>query len=88
VSALSIFDPRKVQKVDAAELSTYGEEAISTLLAHYGAEKPAETLLGEPTSKEAIVTSDITTEWKTYRQLLVNKPEDNMKLSRLLLMIC
>ena len=47
------------------------------LLAHYGAEKPAETLLGEPTNREA---TDITTEWKTYRQLLVNKPENNMKL--------
>ena len=80
MSALSIFDPRKAQKVEAAELSTYGEEEISTLLAHYGEEKPAETLLGEPTNKEAIITSDITTEWKTYRQLIVNKPEDNMKL--------
>ena len=80
VSALSIFDPRKAQKVEAAELSTYSEEEISTLLAHYGEEKPAETLLGEPTNKEAIITSDITTEWKTYRQLLVNKPEDNIKL--------
>ena len=51
VSALSIFDPRKAPKVDVAELSTYGEEAISTLLAHYGAEKPTETLLGEPTNR-------------------------------------
>ena len=51
MSALSIFDPRKAQKVEAAELSTYGEEEISTLLAHYGEEKLAETLLGEPTKK-------------------------------------
>ena len=80
VSALSIFDPRKAQKVEAAELSTYGEEEICTLLAHYGEEKPAETFLGEPTNKEAMITSDITTEWKTNRQLTVNKPEDNMKL--------
>ena len=29
---------------------------------------------------KAVVTSNITTEWKTYRQLLVNKSEDNMKL--------
>ena len=77
VSAISIFDPRKAQKVEAAELSTYGEEEISMLLAHYGEEEPAETLLGEPTNN---ITSDITTEWKTYRQLPVNKPEDNMKL--------
>ena len=76
MSALSIFNP----KVDSPDLPQYGEQAITTLLAHYGAEKPAETLLGEPTNREAVITSDITTEWKTYRQLLVNKPENNMKL--------
>ena len=80
VSALSIFDPRKAPKVDSLDLRQYGEQAITTLLAHYGAEKPAETLLGEPTNREAVTTSDIITEWKTYCQLLVNKPENNMKL--------
>ena len=79
MSALSIFDPKKTPKVDSPDLPQYGEQAITTLLAHYGAEKPAETLLGEPTNREAVITSDITTEWKTYRQLLVNKPENNMK---------
>ena len=79
VSALSIFDPRKAPKKDAPDLLQYGEQAITTLLAHYGVEKPAVTLLGEPTNKEAVITSDIITEWKTYRQLLVNKPEDSMK---------
>ena len=81
VSALSIFDPRKAPKVDSPALPQY------TLLAHYGAEKPAETLLGEPTNMEAVITSDITTEWKTYRQLLVNKPENNMK-SQLKELVC
>ena len=79
VTALSSFDPRKAPKVDSPDLPQYGEQAITTLLAHYGAEKPAETLLGEPTNREAVITSDITTEWKTYHQLLVNKPENNMK---------
>ena len=37
-------------------------------------------MLGEPTKREAVITSDITIEWKTYRQLLVNKLENNMKL--------
>ena len=46
------------------DLSKYGEEAIGTLLdlVHYGSEKPAETLHGNLTSKEAIITSNITTE--------------------------
>ena len=63
---MSIFDPRKSPKADSwtPDLSNYGEEAIGTLLVHYGSEKPAETLHGELTSKEAIITSDITTEWK------------------------
>ena len=79
MSALSIFDPRKAPKVDSPDLPQYDEQAITTLLAHYRAEKPAETLLGEPTNREAVIASDITTEWKTYCQLLVNKPENNMK---------
>ena len=79
ISAMSIFDPRKAPKADSPDLSRYGEEAISTLLEHYGSEKPAETLQGNSTNREAIITSDITTEWKTYRQLLVNKPEKDMK---------
>ena len=61
VSALSIFDPRKAPKVDSPDLPQYGEQAITTLLAHYGAE--------------------------TYRQLLVNKPENNMK-SQLKELVC
>ena len=52
VSALSIFDPRKAPKVDSPDLPQYGEQATTTLLAHYGVEKPAETLLGEPSIGE------------------------------------
>ena len=64
VSALRIFDPRKVSKVNSPNLPQYGEKEIITLMAHYRAEKPAETLLGEPSNREAVITSDITTEWK------------------------
>ena len=49
MSALSNFDPRKAPKVDSPDLPQYGEQPITTLLAHYGAEKPVKTLLGEPT---------------------------------------
>ena len=78
VSAMSIFDPRKAPKADS-QTPEYGEEAIGTLLAHYGSEKPAETLHGNSTNRESIITSDITTEWKTYRQLLVSKPKNDTK---------
>jgi len=79
VSAMSIFDPRKAPKADSPDLPTYGDEAIATLLAHYGSEKLAETLQGTSTNREAVITPDITTEWKTYHQLLVSKPESDMK---------
>ena len=50
-------------------------QVLTSSLAHYGSEKQAETLH----EIEGIVTSDITTEWKTYRQLLVRKPKSDMK---------
>ena len=46
ISAMSIFDPRKTPKADPPDLSRYGEKAITTILVHYGSEKPAETLHG------------------------------------------
>ena len=79
VSALSVFDPRKPPKADLPDLPTYSEEAVNRLLGHYGVEKAAETMLGEPTIWEGVIASDVTTEWKTYHQLIVSKPESNMK---------
>ena len=79
LSALSIFDPKKVP-LDSDDLSHYGEASISTLLAHYGIHRSAKTLLGEETVKEAIISPDITTEWKTFRQFMAKQPKENMKL--------
>ena len=78
---MSIFDPRKAPKADSQtpDLSKHGEEAIGTLLVYYGLEKQAKTLHGNSINREAIITSDITTEWKTYHQLLVSKPKIDMK---------
>ena len=80
VSALSIFDPRKVPCVDSDDLSCYGEDSVSTLLAHYGIERSAETLDGEETVKEAMITPDISTEWKTFRRYMSKQPKDNLQL--------
>lgn len=38
---------------------TYGEDSISTLLAHYGIDRPAETLQGEEIVKEATISPEI-----------------------------
>ena len=81
MSGFSIFDPRKVPATDSPSLPQYDEHEIATLLPHYGAAKFAETLLGESTSKKAIITSGTDTEWKTYRQKLVDKPESSTKIT-------
>ena len=66
--------------MDSHDLSHYGEDSISTLLAYYGIDRPAETLQGEETVKEAMITPDITTEWKTFCQFMAKQPKENMKL--------
>ena len=77
LSAFSIFDPKKVP---SADLATYGEDAIETLLAHYGTNKPAETLQGEATMREGVISQEIRTEWKTFRQFMAKQPKEDMKL--------
>ena len=66
VSALSIFDPRKVPKQDSVSLPTYGEESVGKLIAHYGEDREAETVDGEETVKAAMISTEIRTEWKNF----------------------
>ena len=76
VSALSIFDPRKVPKPDSVSLPTYGDDSVEKLIAHYGEDRYAETVDGEETVKRTMISTEILTEWKTFRQLLVKRPRD------------
>ena len=48
-------------------------------LSHYGTDKPCQTLSGNPTVKNALISSEIHTEWITYRRHMVKQPKDNMK---------
>ena len=80
VSALAIFDPRKVPSADSAHLPAYGKKSIEVLLNHYGKEKPALTLNEEETVKSALITPEVQNEWITFRTLLANKPGDNIAL--------
>ena len=77
LSAFSIFDRRKVPSNNSEDLSSYGEDSIKTLVAHYGVEKTAGTLQGEEKVKEKIISDDVTTEWKTFQQFM---SKANMKL--------
>ena len=49
-------------------------------MVHYGKEGPAKISLGEPTIKENVSSSKICSEWKIYRQFMIKKPKENMKL--------
>ena len=79
VSAMSIFDPKKMPSSDSPDLPQYGKNSIGTLLSHYGTDKPSQTLLGNPTVKKALISSEIHTEWITYRRHMAKQPKDNMK---------
>ena len=66
VQAMSIFYPKKVPCVEYSILD-YGEDYLHTLLVHCGTEKVAETLDGEETVRQALISADVRTEWKTCR---------------------
>ena len=79
VSSFSIFDPRKVPATSSPLFSLYGEDAIDTLIDHYAQDFPTETVHGVQFVKEGIISLDVSTEWKTYRQPLSKQRKDNLK---------
>ena len=83
LSAFSIFDPKKVPSLSTHELPLYGDSSIQTLIGQFGRGLPAKSLEGTEFEKAAIVSSDLSIEWKTYRQLLIKQPKE-MQLKKLL----
>ena len=69
--AFSIFDPKKVPSLSTHELPLYGDSSIQTLMGQFGRDLPAKSLAGTEFEKAVIASSDLSTEWKTYRQLLI-----------------
>ncbi len=86
LSAFNIFDLKKVPSLSTHELPLYGEGSIQTLIGQFGRDLPAKSLEGTEFEKTAIVSSDLSTEWKTYLQLLIKQPKDDiyMQLKELL----
>ena len=78
VSSFSIFDPKKVPAADSSDLLAYGEDSVDLMLAHYGAEQPAETVDGDEYTKEALISPEIQTEWKTFRSYLSKQPKGTL----------
>ena len=79
VSCFSIFDPKKTP--NSLENCTYGEDQVKVLLEHYGSELPAETVVGDEFLMPAVITSssDLPTEWKTFRRYITNQPREDIK---------
>ena len=75
----SIFDPSKMPQRDSPDLSSYGDQFLDTLKEHYGKDLPAESMLGEEFVKSALVSSDVDTEWKTYRRYITTQPKEDIK---------
>ena len=73
ITALSIFDLLKVPDEYSSDRSHYGEVFVSALLAHYGVDKSAETMQGDETTKAALISPDIKTEWKTFRRYMAKQ---------------
>ena len=70
VSALSIFDPRKIPSSDSTQLPTYGTKSIELLTDHYAQERHSLTLDEEEIQKEGLITPELHTEWITFRAFL------------------
>ena len=67
LSAFSIFDPKKVPSLSTHEVPLYGD-SIQTLIGQFGRDLPAKSLEGTAFEKADFVSSDLSTEWKTYCQ--------------------
>ena len=80
LSAFRIFDPQKVPILSTHEQPLYGSSSIQTLIGQFGRDLPAKSLEGTEFEKAAIVSSDLSTECKTYHQLLIKQPKDDISM--------
>ena len=56
------------------------EPVQQTLIGQFGRDLLAKSLEGTKFEKAAIVSSDLSTEWKMYRQLLIKQSKDNISM--------
>ena len=77
VSSYSFIDPEKMLGIN--DLSGYEEDYIDIILKHYGKDLTAESVQAEESVKPALVSSDITSEWKMYRRYIAQQPKEDMK---------
>ena len=80
VSSFSIFDQKKVPEADSSGLLSYGEDSLDLLIKNYSAEQPAETLQSVEYTKEALISPELLTEWKTFCSYLSKQPKGTFVL--------
>ena len=80
LSAFSIFDPKKVPSLSTHELPLYGNSSFKLLLDILGEIYQLNSLEGTEFEKAAIVSSDLNKEWRTYCQLLIKQPKDDISM--------
>ena len=78
ITSFSIFYPVKVPDPTSVELTSYGDNSISTLLDHYGKDLQGMTVEGIEFEKSSIISTDVQTEWKTFRHMMSKQPKDSM----------
>ena len=62
------------------ELTLYGDSSIQTLIEQFGRDLPAKSLEETEFEKAAIASSDLSIVWKTYRQLPIKLPKDDISM--------
>ena len=71
---------RKCPASQTHELHLYGDSLIQTLIGQLERDLPAKSLEGTVFEKAAIVSSNLSTEWKMHRQLLIKQPKDDISM--------
>ena len=76
----SNFYPKMVPSLSTHELPLYGDSSIQILVGKLGRNLPAKSLEGTEFEKAAIVSSDLSTVWKMYHQLLIKHPKGDISM--------
>ena len=66
----------KVPGPTSVDLSSCGDDS---LIDHYAQDLKRETVEGIEFEKKAIISTDVRTKWKTYQQIIIEQPKDDMK---------
>ena len=77
LSALGVFDPKKVPSFSTHELPLYGDSSIQTLIGQFGRNLPAQSLEGIEFEKAAVVYSVILAQ---SRKLIISSLLSSQKM--------